>query len=362
MDKFSLELLRRLSIVLTAVSLYNGFAPMSIVNDLLSFFSTHHVDSKETIYNKVLQATTSGLFCLFLIVLLVKNFYLAAALFTLPGFMACFLGIVVAFSTVIKIALSKDNSQYTSNENNSLILIGLILGTAGIPCFSEWFLGDLDEYVLGSAADFVECVVLIGAYSIYLFLIVALSIKILRDIANLIKKTLNRMSNIGQPIMTWLKDVSLDVNRKGVISRNIWAIIPATTSWWRFMRYILFPLLFLLDMLSTTIQYLILLFIWLPLFCVGILIELVGHKIRNMIQVIFSISDHRVAAISFRISVVSALLLVVITNRVTGIVHSEDATAILEYFSSVVIMPILFEWLYEILSPNVSAQHNDQNK
>lgn len=72
------------------------------------------------------------------------------------------------------------------------------------------------------------------------------------------------------------------------------------------------------------------------------------NRISNWI---LGLSDKRIVAISFRIGIILALVLVVILNRYEPIFKIGDAnTAILEFVASAIIIPVVFEWINSIKS------------
>lgn len=344
MNQYSLDILKKLAIVLIFVSAYCGLKPLKI---------THHAKKEKRItYEKMVRIAVGILSSLMLIFVWMINSYFVIALFSIPGALACLLVVMLAVGTVIKIAFSTDNIHFSSMENNSLVLTGLIFGTVGIPMFTEWGLRDLDKHILGPISDVLECVLLICFYSIYLFLIIALLVHVLKDTLIRIEKKAGKLSDKCRLVLELYKKSTLDIDWKDIFGKReqIWKKLKESSSWRKSIMIMRLSYVFVLDVLGYIIANVAYFFVWFIVVSVWGILFLISNKIRETAKKATNISDYRITTIIFRLSIVASLLIVIILNRMTGILNSEDATAILEYISSVVIMPILFEWIYEIIS------------
>lgn len=82
-----------------------------------------------------------------------------------------------------------------------------------------------------------------------------------------------------------------------------------------------------------------------------VLARMIKKTLNRISNWILGLSDKRIVAISFRIGIILALVLVVILNRYEPIFKIGDAnTAILEFVASAIIIPVVFEWINSIKS------------
>ncbi len=65
-----------------------------------------------------------------------------------------------------------------------------------------------------------------------------------------------------------------------------------------------------------------------------------------MFNWILDISDRKLVGISFRMAIISALVIMVVSDRYKPIFTLyEESTAILEFLASAIIIPVTFEWI-----------------
>lgn len=87
-------------------------------------------------------------------------------------------------------------------------------------------------------------------------------------------------------------------------------------------------------------------FVYIPLACIVIVVIMAYSLCVRTARRIGEISKRRASSVAFRIAVISAIFIVVVLNRRELIIYSEDATALLEFISSVVVIPLVFEWIH----------------
>lgn len=77
-----------------------------------------------------------------------------------------------------------------------------------------------------------------------------------------------------------------------------------------------------------------------------IIYRIIKRTVKKLLRMILNLSDKKIVAISFRIAIIAALVVVVIMNRYHTIVKNvEDSTAVLEFVASSIIIPVVFEWI-----------------
>ena len=114
------------------------------------------------------------------------------------------------------------------------------------------------------------------------------------------------------------------------------------------LRTILWILLIpaiILDIIKDVLQLIALLIasiVWYILLIFSLTFSVLG-KIGTFFM---SLSDRNILAICFRVAIIVGLGCTVILNRYEPFLHNEqESTAILEFISSVIIIPIVFEWI-----------------
>ena len=77
-----------------------------------------------------------------------------------------------------------------------------------------------------------------------------------------------------------------------------------------------------------------------------IICRITKRACKKVLNVIFKLSDKKIVAVSFRIAIIAALVITVIINRYDVFVKNvEESTAVLEFFASSIIIPVVFEWI-----------------
>ncbi|OUP55922.1 hypothetical protein B5F14_10015 [Faecalitalea cylindroides] len=100
---------------------------------------------------------------------------------------------------------------------------------------------------------------------------------------------------------------------------------------------ILSSFLILITMVRSLIGYLFLLF------------RLFIQTMKKIAKWISQLSDRRIVAMSFRIAIILALVITVITNRYQPFLQKNvESTSVLEFVASSIIIPVIFEWIYSI--------------
>ena len=80
--------------------------------------------------------------------------------------------------------------------------------------------------------------------------------------------------------------------------------------------------------------------------CVCLLFRMINKSLNKLINWLLDLSDKKVISISFRISLIMALVCTVVFNRYQPIFRiQESSTAVLEFIASAIIIPIIFEWI-----------------
>ena len=258
------------------------------------------------------------------------------------GFSICF-----SLVRVWYITKSMADRQFDPTDNNALGLLGIFLGLLGTACFTESVYTDIRNHLIGGMGDVLVCFILVALYAFYLFLVVTQAIRPLKYVSQIVGTIL------GKAHVKCLHFRKMIVRRtpsnwdRPVFSEGLNNKQNRMSGWKKPFIQFVWLVVLAVDVIVYVIQFVAEYFVWMPLICGCAIFEILANAIGSVLNKIYVISDYRVAVISFRIAIVASFLLVVTMNRVYGIVNSENVTAVLEFVSSVVIIPVLFDWLLE---------------
>lgn len=284
------------------------------------------------------------LFLLLLFLWLVPS--IAVLILIIPGLLMFTVSTLSAAQTAVRVtALSKDIEPLSEIENWSFGFLGLLLflacdSLAGVlQIKTNTTFGILSSYALS-----------VAIYAIYIFMLVALAIHPLKDISKAILWCADRIANKYNELMKKIGAKSdSEVSRVAYLER-IAPHLKASNGWKRIGWAVLSMIVVVIDTILFIIQYAIKMFFWLPLFCILAIAKIIVGIGPQIARSLCAMSSRQVITISFRIAIVIAILIVVIQNRVMIVsddIDSESITAILEFIASVIIIPILFDWIHK---------------
>lgn len=110
------------------------------------------------------------------------------------------------------------------------------------------------------------------------------------------------------------------------------------------------PILLIVDIVE-----IVLLSFWVLIFeMLRLVLFLLGHAKQSIVKVLgwtATLSNSRVVALSFRVSIIVTLVLMVIINRYQPLGKQvEESTAVLEFIASAILIPMVFSWISEYKS------------
>lgn len=122
----------------------------------------------------------------------------------------------------------------------------------------------------------------------------------------------------------------------------------------RMILWIIIIPVVIIDILKGMIQLIILLMaaiVW----YVFLILSWIFSKFNKLASFVMSLSDRSIIAICFRVSIVVGLGCTVIINRYEPLFRNQqESTAVLEFISSVIIIPIVYEWISSYTKPQSS--------
>ena len=195
---------------------------------------------------------------------------------------------------------------------------------------------------------------------IYLFFIFALLQNIFYNIAVFLKKIIG-LCPLKDKICTIEKNLE-SRNNKTIQNKKI---IINYIKWskrfrliWRILLWLFIPLAFVLDVITMTIIITISILTEFLKYIALFLLFLKNIFIKGL-DIIIELSNRHITAILFRISIVVALIIIVVSNRYDSIFKLTDSsTSILEFVASSIIIPIVFEWIHSLKKDNSKITKN----
>ncbi len=234
--------------------------------------------------------------------------------------------------------------ELTRDEEKGLGSIGTIIGgwIAYAPV-ETWLKEDRKTPNLSWRTDIQECGLIILIYAICIFFLVALAIRPIKDIAKIVAWCMSKLYLTMQCIMG---KIGVVYSTEKENSRTVELYFRKTQNhgWRKIANYIAFYVSVCWDTTWYVVKYMLMVLLTPLLLGVLVVRDFLecGKRIsKKMIE----LPGRKVTILSLKISIIAAMLIVVIQNRLYHIVSSEDATAILEFIASVIIIPILFEWI-----------------
>lgn len=141
---------------------------------------------------------------------------------------------------------------------------------------------------------------------------------------------INRIENNPQKQSLLLMALDITANKHRVFRIITWILSPITIILDAFL--VLAKMLWSILITSTGYIFLIL--------------RMIKRTIGKIIIWVRNLSDRRVVAISFRVSLIATLTITVITNRYTPLLRAYDSsTGVLEFLASSILIPVIIEWV-----------------
>lgn len=338
--------------IVAALAIYNsGVAPLL---DLRLTKSS----GKSNCTNKIQRGFSDKLQVISLLILIGLFFLLLflfpsiiVLLFIVPGVLMCATSILSASKTVGLVALSKHTGPLSDFEDSSFTLIGLLLALLGMTCDVTLDIAQIQEH---SISYMLGCYLFLAiVYGLYVFAMVALSLRPLKDLAKIILALKNKIGSKYNQFVKWTSlRSSFDSCTRCAYSEKKVELLRESTGHKKVRLAVCLAGLIIWDIFLYLIQYISKITIWTPLSCLLIIGKLIAGFWVRIAQYLCVVSPRHVIIISFRVSIIAAMLIVIIQNRTmlaSQNLNLETATAILEFVASVIIIPTMFEWIHEVI-------------
>lgn len=292
------------------------------------------------------------------IVVKMKNWYWMIIIIGIPKYLE---GVVAAYQSIEIISgvvKSKDKGKLSSNELASITVVSSVIYFFKIQNIFAKIIEKVELYTETYRSDILIILLYFFAFSIYIFLICSLTSEMTITIIGVIKKICERWpwtNEIKKVEDSCISKIGKTVSVKSFLIFQ-WEHIGRWNGYVKWIRYLLLPFAFVIDIIFLIIRVLIYTVIWYSIGYICILIRLIKKTLDKLSNWILDLSDKRIVAISFRIALIMALVCIVVMNRYQPIFKEQEAsTAVLEFVASAIIIPVIFEWIN-------SAKNNHQEE
>lgn len=309
----------------------------------------------ETIVSTIIVLVTLGTFIGGIIFVLTKHQKLIwiFTIISIPVYLSYITGTYESVSILRKVVHTNKKEKLSTKEYWAIDMIsyGFFLVTAlNIPSKLMTYIKGLES---ATVSDFLYITLYIIFNFAYIFFICALSSRPLKSFSklalklNLILKNKTKFklgdffingidkNNFRRPLL-------VKIIEKTKQSRNLLHVLV----------WILSPIFIALD-ICLTISRILGSFLIETIGYVVLLLRMIKTTIGKIVVYINNLSDRRFVATSFRIALILTLALTVVTNRYSPLFKLYDpSTAVLEFISSTILIPVIFEWIGSVRRKN----------
>lgn len=259
-------------------------------------------------------------------------------------------GTYQSFVIIGGVVKASASGKLSTKERAAISVLAYALCIFGDLSIFEDFIEKIYDYTNVYLSDMLVALIYILIFYLYIFFSCALFYSLTITLINILKSIYDKLlwkdkiKIIGN---YWVSKIDKPMTTKSVLIAA-WEIISKWDQSINWIRYLLLPILFVMDIIIMFIVVLVSMinssigYIW-------ILVRMVKKTISKLVRWLLNLSDKRIVAISFRIAFIMALICIVILNRYQPIFKEQEAsTAILEFLASAIIIPIVFEWINSI--------------
>lgn len=308
-------------------------------------------DWKEKVKSITLLASIV-IFVTVIIVIMIKarHLYWLIIIMGVPIYLEWIAGTYQSFVIIGGVVKASASGKLSTKERAAISVLAYALCIFGDLSIFEDFIEKIYDYTNVYLSDMLVALIYILIFYLYIFFSCALFYSLTITLINILKSIYDKLlwkdkiKIIGN---YWVSKIDKPMTTKSVLIAA-WEIISKWDQSINWIRYLLLPILFVMDIIIMFIVVLVSMinssigYIW-------ILVRMVKKTISKLVRWLLNLSDKRIVAISFRIAFIMALICIVILNRYQPIFKEQEAsTAILEFLASAIIIPIVFEWINSI--------------
>ena len=280
----------------------------------------------------------------------IKNMYWLIIIIGVPACLEQIVGMYLSIGIVKKVVKSSDSGKLSFKEQVAINILAYTLWFLGIFNFFEKIIEKICMCTNVYLSDMFTALIYILAFYLYIFFICSLLPELIITVINILKKMYNKFP-WGEKIKSigdyWVNKLDKPIPFKSILILQ-WEIIGKQNRSIRWIRYLLLPATFVLDVIVMSVSIMISL-ISSSVGYICVLTKMIKKTLNSLSNWLSELSDKRIVAISFRIALILALICIVVLNRYQPIFKMQEAnTAVFEFVASAIIIPIVFEWINSI--------------
>ena len=287
----------------------------------------------------ILRLIAGLIFCGLLLYLAVTKLEVFTAFLLIPTVVMYAFVTISASQTVGSLAMSKGYTPLTKDENSSLLFIGFLVGIIGLGRVPSWSTTIHNEKTLIQSAVFVI------EFSVYFFIVGTLIIRPVKDLAKLVIVIADKLKKPYKIGIIFIRERIILNKTRDAYSQKVICRQKSAKG------YTLLIFTVLIDTLIYFLQWIAFWAVWLTLLSLAAIVGILGKFCLGIVRWINNLSSRRVIVISFRVAIVTALLLLVGLNEYGILRTSQETTSVIEFIASVLIIPVVFEWIHSALKP-----------
>lgn len=288
-----------------------------------------------------------------------KKLYWLILFLGLPTYLERITGTYESFGIVEKVVKSSDNGKLSFKERTAINTLAYVLWFLGLYQIFEKAIEKFATCSNAYLSDVIIVLIYVVAFYLYIFFICSLLPGIIFSAIKLLKKVYKLLpwkTKIKSWGDLWIDKIDKPIGWKSILIWQ-WKTIGGWKFIVRWVRYLLLPFTFMLDIILLFVNALFSI-MRSSVGYIFVLARMIKKTLNRISNWILGLSDKQIVAISFRIGIILALVLVVILNRYQYIFKIGDAnTAIFEFVASAIIIPVVFEWI-SLIKSNKSSSEN----
>lgn len=254
------------------------------------------------------------------IIMKIKHMYWLIIIIGVPAYLEQIVGTYQSFGIVKKVVISSDSGKLSFKEQVAINILAYALWFFGIFKFFEKIIEKAYMCTNVYLSDMFVALIYILVFYLYIFFICSLLPELIITIINILGKIydrlpwVNKIKSFGD---YWVNKIDRPIAFKSILILQ-WEIIGKQNLSIRWIRYLLLPITFVLDIIIMFVSILISL-IRDSLGYICVLARMIKKTLNSLSNWLSELSDKRIVVISFRIALILALICIVVLNRYQSI-------------------------------------------
>lgn len=279
----------------------------------------------------------------------IKNMYWLIIIGT-PAYLEQIVNTYQSFGIVKKVVSSSDSGKLSLKEQAAINMLAYILWFFGIYKIFEKIIEKTYMYTNVYLSDMFVALIYVLVFYLYIFFICSLLPELIITVINILKRMYDKLpwnDKIKSFGDYWVNKLDKPIAFKSIFILQ-WEVIGKRNRSIRWIRYLLLPITFVLDICIMFVSVLISLISY-SVGYICVLTIMIKKTLNSLSNWLLGLSDKKIVAISFRIALILALVCIVVMNRYQPIFKMQEAnTAVLEFVASAIIIPTVFEWINSV--------------